>query len=242
MPPMCKPAPEFSTPSLDYDRIDDLLTEFCAETMGDASAAKIEDTMRQWLGCASFDADEEAPLSAYADALPLAVDVAIFLPSFSGGTAAERFARQRRPADRTEAIALEGFERARFRLLRIDSRQSADLVRVNDAVTGEGLILFDRHLSSLAVGWRVAARVCALPGEVGIAIGNLTPLDEAAFEVAMGFVRPGKGLIDPEGCAAAIYRHVVQRGALPDVGRGRPSGNRLRLPTSAALAIGISGK
>ena len=29
----------------------------------------------------------------------------------------------------------------------------------------------------------------------------------------MGFVRPGKGLANPQRCAAAVYRHVVRHGA-----------------------------
>ena len=210
MSPLRKPAPEPSSPLLDYERIDDLLIEFCAGTMAGGCAVKVEETVRQWLGRVSFDTDKDAAL---ADALPLAMDLTAFLPSFSGSTAAERYARQRKPVDRTEAIALEGFKRARFRLLIIDSRQSADFVRVNDAATSESLVLFDRHVLSATVGWRVAARVCALSGGAAMTIGHLTPLDEDAFEVAMGFVRPGKGLINPERCAAAVYRHVVRRGA-----------------------------
>jgi uncharacterized protein DUF2786 len=213
LPPLRKPIPEPSRPPLDYARLSGLLAACYFEAIGATSQPRVQDILRQWLVRAAIDPDEEGAVDAMNEAIAMAVDVAMFQPSFSGSTVAERFARQQKPRDENETAALEGFKRARFRVLRIVGRESADRVRMEDAATGEGLVLFNEDIPDYAFGWRAAARLCAFPGEIAIALGPLKPLDEAAFEVAMGFVRSGKGLINPERCAAAVYRHIVRNGS-----------------------------
>ena len=76
---------------------------------------------------------------------------------------------------------------------------------VDQAAAGEDIII--------ARNGRPVARLCPLPSGIFISLGPLTPLDDAALDVALGFVRPGKGLNNPQRCAAAVYRHVVRHGA-----------------------------
>jgi len=71
----------------------------------------------------------------------------------------------------------------------------------------------NRDIPVAAPGIALAARLCPLPGGIFGTVGPLTPLDDAALDVAMGFVQPGKGLANPQRCAAAVYRHVVRHGA-----------------------------
>jgi hypothetical protein len=56
-----------------------------------------------------------------------------------------------------------------------------------------------------------------------VTVGPVTPLDDAALDVARARMRPdGKGLTNPNRCAEAIYRHVVRFGAPAIVGLNRP--------------------
>ena len=84
---------------------------------------------------------------------------------------------------------------------------------VDDLATGKTLSILDRDIPVAATGIAFAARLCPLPGGIFGAVGPLTPLDDAALDVAMGFVRLGKELVNPQRCAAAVYRHVVRHGA-----------------------------
>ena len=56
-----------------------------------------------------------------------------------------------------------------------------------------------------------------------VAAGPLTPLDDAALEVARARMRPGgRGLTNPSRCAEAVYRHVVRFGGPRIAGLNRP--------------------
>jgi hypothetical protein len=136
VPPYASHASKFASPPLDFDRVCGLLIDFYEGATSSIAAARVEDTVRKWFGRASPVADgadkDEAFFLAFADAVSLAMELATFQPTFTGSTAADRFARQHKPRDQTEAIVLDGFQRARFRLLQIESRQSADLIRTKD--------------------------------------------------------------------------------------------------------------
>lgn len=193
--------------------LQDLLTEFCLEAMNFTAKPKVEETARQWLARANLDPDNLNNSGTIAAPLVLALELATFTPSMSGSTAVDRLARQRKSATGDELAALEALKQASFRLLRIRSLDRDGLLPVEDLASGVTLSILDRDVPAAAVGLAFAARLCPLPGGIFAAVSPLTPLDDAALEIAMGFVRPGKGLVNPQRCAAAVYRHAVRHGA-----------------------------
>ena len=154
----------------------------------------MEESVRQWLGRADLDPDDPDGCDVIAEALMFALELATFTPSLSGATAVDRLVRQHKSAGRNESAALEALKQASFRLLRIKSLGRDGLVLVEDMATGKALSMLDRDIPMIATGMALAARLCPLPNGLFISLGPLTPLDEAALEVALGFVRPGKGL------------------------------------------------
>jgi hypothetical protein len=174
---------------------------------------KALETARQWLARANIDPDDPNSTELVAAALALALDVAMFTPSMSGSTAIDRLIRQNPSAEREEAAALAALQRSSFRLLKMRSRGSDGLSCIDDIATGECLSVFDRHLPVQAAGYGFAARLCPLESGIFIPFGPLTALDEEALQIVMPFVRPNRGLNNPERCAAALYRHVVRHGS-----------------------------
>jgi hypothetical protein len=191
----------------------ELIVSFALEAMNFVVPSKVEETVRQWLGRADLDPDDPNGDAVLAEALMFALELTAFTPGLSGATAVDRLLRQHRNASRDELAALAALKQASFRLLRIKSTGRDGLALVEDLATGKALSMRDRDLPPLAAGVAVATRLCPLPGGVFISVGPLTPLDDAALEVALGFVRPGRGLANPQRCAAALYRHVVRHGA-----------------------------
>lgn len=184
--------------------LQDLIAELCVEAMSFTARSKVEETAHQWLGRANLDPDDPRSVDAVAEAFLRALELATFAPSFSGGTAIDRLARQRKSADGEERAALEALKKASFRMLRISSPQRQGLCPVEDLATGEALSILADDIPATVVGVSFAARLCPVPSGIFLAVGPLTPLDDAALEVAMGFLRPGKGLANPERCAAAV--------------------------------------
>ena len=174
---------------------------------------KVEDTAHQWLARANLDPHDPHSADSVAQALMLALELATFAPSLSGSTAVDRLVRQRKPSNGEERAALDALQRASFRLLRIRSLEHDGVLLVEDLATGKTLSILDRDIPVAATGIALAARLCPLPGGIFGTVGPLTPLDDAALDVAMGFVRPGTGLVNPQRCAVAVYRHVVRHGA-----------------------------
>src|ERR1019366_10086236 len=113
-----------------------------------------------------------------------------------------------------ERAALEALQQASFRLLRIRYFDRDGVLLVEDLTTGKTLSILDRDIPVGATGIASAARVCPLPGGLFGTVVPLTPLDDAALDIAMGFVRPGKGLANPQRCAAAVYRGTARRKSL----------------------------
>ncbi|HUI22633.1 MAG TPA: DUF2786 domain-containing protein [Methylocella sp.] len=193
-------------------RLQELIAEFCVEAMDFTARPKAEDTAHQWLARANLDPDDPHSADTVAQALMLALELAMFAPSLSGSTAVDRLVRQRNPSNGEERAALEALQQASFRLLRIRSFDRKGVLLVEDLATGKTLSILDRDIPVAAMGIALVARLCPLPGGIFGIVGPLTPLDDAALDVAMGFVRPGKGLANPQRCAAAVYRHVVRHG------------------------------
>jgi Protein of unknown function (DUF2786) len=209
-----KPATADRAPSSiqDAERLQSLITSLCVEAMGIVPKPKVGETVRQWLARSNIDPDDQDSPGTITQALMLALELAIFTPSLSGSTAVDRFARQRKSSTKEERGAIEALMQASFRLLRIRSYERDGLFSVEDLATGEILPVLDRDLPATITGLALAARLCPLPGGIFVIVGPPTPLDDAALEIAMGFVRPGKGLANQQRCAAAIYRHVVRHG------------------------------
>ena len=194
-------------------RLPELIVAFGLEAMNFVVQSKVEETVRQWLGRANLDPDDTNGDAVLAEALMFALELAAFTPGLSGSTAVDRLLRQHRNAGPDELAALAALKEASFRLLRIKSIGRDGLALVEDLATGKALSMRDRDLPPRAAGLALATRLCPLPGGVFVSLGPLTPLDDAALEVALGFVRPGSGLANPQRCAAALYRHVVRHGA-----------------------------
>jgi hypothetical protein len=199
----------------------DLIAEFYVDAMAFTSQSKVEETAHQWLARAYFDSADPSSAGILALALMFAIDIALFTPSLSGSTAIDRLARQRKAADETEKAALTALKQSSFQILRI--RSAADphgLVPFENGATGKRQSAFIGGIPESAIGLDFVARLCPLPSGEFIKVGPLTPLDWEAHEVAMSFVRPGKGLVNPERCAAAVYRHIVRNGPLYIPGLG----------------------
>ena len=186
--------------------------------------AKVEETARHWLADGRLaEVDEDVAAFAIGEALALALDVALFTPSASGTTAIDRLARQHQPADADERAALAALQRAAFRVLRVEGPDPRGGHRLLDLATGERLRLLDPAFPAGREGLALAARLAAVEGEAVVAAGPLTPLDDAALEVARARMRPGgKGLTNPSRCAEAVYRHVVRFGGPAIAGLNRP--------------------
>jgi len=209
----CARAADSPNPLHHAGRLQELIAGFGVEAMTFVAKPKVEDTAHQWLARANLDPDDPHSADTIAQALMLALELATFTPSLSGSTAVDRLVRRRGPSNGEERAALEALRQASFRLLRIRSLARDGVLLAEDLATGKTLSILDRAIPVAATGLALAARLCPLPGGIFAAVGPLTPLDDAALEVAMGFVRPGKGVANPPRCAAAIYRHVVRHGA-----------------------------
>ncbi len=200
-----------------------LMADLCLAALPFVSQAKVDETARQWIASERIAEDEERAAEAIADALPLALDVALFTPSAAGTTAVDRFARQHRPDGPDEREALAVLQRAVFRVLRVEEPDPQGGLRLLDLATGDTLRLLDPSFPAGCEGLAIAARVASLGGDAAVTVGPITPLDDAALEVARARMRPGgRGLTNPNRCAEAIYRHVVRFGAPLIVGLNSP--------------------
>ena len=190
-----------------------LMSELCLMAVPFVPQTKLQETARHWLADSRVtDDDERAPV-AVGEALGLALDVALFTPSASGATAIDRLARRHRPADADERAALSALQRASFHVFRVEAVDPALGPDVLDLATGDRLRLLDPGFPSGCEGLAIAARVAAIDRDAVVTVGPITPLDEAALEVARARMRPnGRGLTNPNRCAEAIYRHVVRFG------------------------------
>jgi len=175
------------------------------------SSGRLEETIRRWIVGRQAVADEPDDMVRI---LAMALDLALFTPSLSGATPAERHLRSEQAETALPGEAVRALLAAQFRLLRIVARETPDLVRLQDLVTREELVLLNSSISPLAAGLDVAMRLCPLASGRCVVVTPLFALDEAALADAMGFVKPGRGLSNTYRCAAALYRDVARRGAI----------------------------
>ena len=206
-----------------------LMSELCLTAVPFVSQVKLEETVQHWLAGSRAKDDEKRGAGAVGEALALALDVALFTPSASGTTAIDRFARQHRPAGAAERAALAALQRATFHILRVETSDPQVGHDLLDLATGGRFRLLDPSFPIGCEGLAVAARVATVERDAVVTVGPVTPLDEAALEVARARMRPnGRGLTNPNRCAEAIYRHVVRFGVPEIAGLNRPPEGELR--------------
>jgi hypothetical protein len=174
--------------------------------------AKIEATVGQWLASAPEPQNEDELVEAFAEALMLAMALALFAPSPSGQTAIDRFARQRKAADPDETAAIEALRRSCFRVLRLDALRPPIGFQARDLATGEVLHLVDGEIPPACVGRSIAVRLCPVGGDLFVTAGPVTPLDETMLDLARQSIRPGNRGLAAQRCAEALYRHAVRYG------------------------------
>jgi hypothetical protein len=191
-----------------------IMNELCLAAMPFVSQARLEETARHWLADGRLAHEEERGAAAVGAALALALDIALFTPSAGGTTAIDRLARQHQPADADERAALAALQRASFRVLRVEAPDPRGGRGLLDLASGGRFRLLDPSFPAGGEGLAIAARVAVVEGDAVLTVGPVTPLDDAALEVARARMRPdGRGLTNPNRCAEAIYRHVVRFGA-----------------------------
>jgi hypothetical protein len=206
-----------------------LMSELCLTAVPFVSQVKLEETVQHWLAGSRVKDDEERGAVAVGEALALALDVALFTASAGGTTAIDRLARQHRPAGADERAALAALQRATFHILRVETSDPQVGHDLLDLATGGRFRLLDPSFPTGCEGLAVAARIATVDGDAVVTVGPVTPLDEAALEVARARMRPnGRGLTNPNRCAEAIYRHVVRFGVPEIAGLNRPPEGELR--------------
>ncbi len=195
--------------------IRDRVLEMSLEALTFTPPSRSEALARQFMARGTWNEDNvEAVAALYARAIALAADIAIFAPSSSGSTAIDRFLRARPPKGGDELEAANALRRARFRIVRIDARESSDIFQATDIATDERITLFENKAGPTFVGTTLSLRICPLAGGGFVATGPAIPLDDDCLAIARGYFRPnGKGLSNGERCAEAIYRHVIRHGS-----------------------------
>ncbi len=215
-------APEQPVGTVDTGRLRDQIAVLLLEATSFVAPARIEATARGWLTRTEHSADSDDEARLVADALGMAMDLALFTPSASGVTAFDRLARKRGGMGPDEAAALEVLRRAQFRLLRVDA-VAGGVAQLRDLVTDERLQVPDEIIGEAAVGVALVGRLAPMGDGRHVFASGVTPLDDAALAVIAGFVRPGtRGLLQPTRCAEAVYRHVLRYGTLEIPGLNRP--------------------
>jgi hypothetical protein len=179
--------------------------ELCVE-------ARIEETVRKWLARARVTPDVSCLEALAAIAPILASELAIFTPSMTGVRPIDRLARQFKAASLDDAATMESLRTAKFRLFRVMGATGEHIFKVEDLASGQAFLLFDQSLSAINLGWELAARIAWIGDDLHVATGPKIPLDGVRFAAAREFIRPGRGLINDQRCAAAVYRDFVRHG------------------------------
>ena len=109
--------------------------------------------------------------------------------------------------------ALQALRKAEFRLLRIEAGEDTRTACLRDLITGAMLPVLDDAISPELAGVALVGRLAPLGDGQHVFVSGVTPLDEAGLAVANSFVRPGgRGLVNLQRCAEAVYRHVLRHG------------------------------
>jgi len=214
--------PEQPAGAVDAGRLREHIAGLLLEATSFISPVRVEETARGWLTRTKPGGATAQEALLVADALGMAMDLALFSPSASGATAFDRLARRRGRMGTEEAAALEALRRAQFRLLRVDAI-AGGVAELRDLVTDERLQVLDENIGDAAVGVALVSRLAAVGDGRHVFASGVTPLDDAGLMVIAAYVRPGaRGLLQPARCAEAVYRHVLRHGTLEVPGLNRP--------------------
>lgn len=206
-------AEQVSAPGQDVAKLCALVQDLCVDAVTRAPPAKVADLLEKWCAKADFDPEDAEDSWRVAQGMALAGLAVLFTPSLTGSCPVDRFVRDRRAdADAETRAALDLLARAEFTLLRILSRLSDESLLAEDLATGAQFTLSGGDWPEAILQLDIAAWLAPLPGGGFVAVGPILPLDQAARDEGLSFVRPGKGLGNPRRCAAAVYRHVVRHG------------------------------
>lgn len=199
----------------DDARLAERIDDYCMAALASLPQARIEEIARQWFAKTKLDPDDSTSALLGLEAMALASHLLLFTPSHTGVTPVARFVRaQRAGASWQDRRALDALATATFRLVRLKSRRSPQILFAEDIASGESLTVFDADIPDAALGVTLAVRLAQLPDLGFVTLGPLTPLDPSALVEALSFVRAGRGLSNPQRCAAAVYKHVIRHGGL----------------------------
>lgn len=198
-----------------------LLAGLCLSAARFVAPAKVDKTVRQWLGGGQCLETNNVDM-VLGEALALALDFTLFTPSTSGKTAIDRFARQHRPADAREKEALNALRQARFRILEIQGPHPNGGFWARDLRNDERCHVVDHESWTDLEGLMIAARLAPTETSGMVPVGPITPLDQAGLAIAQD------RLANPQRCAEALYRHVVRFGGLEIAGLNRRAANESR--------------
>lgn len=205
------------------DEMQALLAGLCLSAARFVAPAKVDKTMRQWLGGGRcLEADNVDVDMVLGKALALALDFTLFTPSASGKTAIDRFARQHRPADGAEKKALSALRRARFRILEIQGPHPDGGIWARDLSDDERCHVVDHESWVDLKGRMIAARLAPTETSGMVPVGPITPLDQAGLAIVQD------RLTNPHRCTEALYRHVVRFGGPEIAGLNRRAANESR--------------
>lgn len=185
------------------------------EAFDNLSKIKIRETVMQWLSRSRLDRNDLASQNTMIEAFSLATQLLLFMPSMTGRRPIDRFIRDRRTKCSPQVqAALYALEQSRFYLLRLKSRTGPLTVSVEDLATTSEITLLDEEIPDHAMGVVVGVYLTPLSNSHFITIGTISPLNAPALAEGLSFIREGKGLSNPQRCAAAIYSHIIRYGAM----------------------------
>jgi len=200
-------------PSTWASSLQDAMSETVIEAMTLGSSAGGAETVRKWLAHAHLPDDADRLEVLFAAASALALELSIYTPSLSGVRPVDRLARQSGKMTGDRALAPELLRKAKFTLFRIEAPEGDATHRAQDLATGASFLLFGERFPLDAFHLDLGARICAIGEGLHVLVGPIIPLGPAGFADVKDFIRPGKGLINDQRCAALVYRDYVRGGA-----------------------------
>ena len=209
-----------SSAATELDGLHAAIGELLLDAANFVSVARVEATARGWMRRTATAGD---PMEV-ADALGMAMDLALFTPSASGQTAFDRLERTRSALKPALSEALCVLRKATFRVLRVEAgRDARGVAAVIDLASGERLQVLGDAIGAGLAGVVLAGRLGPRDDGRHVFVGGATPLDETGLAVARGFVRPGEPRATlPSRAAEAIYRHAIRHGMLRVPGFNQP--------------------
>jgi hypothetical protein len=187
------------------------MSEILLAAVAQVPELSVEQTVTKWFAHISRGPDDkDAALTLMAEAATLAHELALYVPSLSGARPIDRLSRQFKAKSHDQALALELLTKAKFKLFRIVALERSCVYRALDLASGEPFQLFEQSLSVLAQDRDLAARLCPIGHGLEVMVGPMIPLSQAILAAQKEFIRPGRGLVNDQRCAALVYRDTIR--------------------------------